>query len=153
MSLSVYVGMEGYTLPGQFIVKELTLLYSNGEFTHILFEPPKDYCATTEDLVTIKYVTKNLHGIPFREGYMPYTKLTDIITRLENHKVFCYGNNTRRIIEGVIPFTPVIDVQSDGYVMPKVLPTSNCGHNHRGRYCSMSKSFAVKQYCESRNID
>ena len=84
---------------------------------------------------------------------MPYTKLDDIISRLENHKVFCYGNNTRRIIEDVIPFTPVIDVQSDGYVMPKVLPTSNCGHNHRGRYCSMSKSFAVKQYCENRNID
>ena len=152
MCLSVYVGVEGFTLPGRFIVKELTLMFSNGEFNHTLFEAPKDYCATTEDLVTIKYTTNFIHGLSFKEGDMPYIKLTDFIGRLDNCKVFCYGDNTRRLIQSFIPFTPVVDIRLDGYVMPTVLPSSNCGRNHAGRNCSMSKTFAVKQYCESREV-
>ena len=152
MTSTVFVGIEGFTLPSQFIVKELTMLFSNGEFNHNLFEIPMDYTPTLEDLTTVKYATKYIHSLSFTEGDMPYNKLTEFVRRLESCKVYCYGHSTRKLIETLIPFTPVIDVQQEGFAMPKTLPRSNCGRSHEGRNCSMSKAYCVKQYCENRGL-
>ena len=151
MCFSAFVGVEGFTLPGRFIVKELTLLFTNGEFNHTLFAPPLDFHPTNEDLSTIKYTTNTIHGLTFTEGDMPHIKLQDVLGRLEDCKVLCYGEHTRKLIQNYIPFNPVVDVQRTGFVMPKQLPPNDCGRNHPGRNCSMSKAQAVKTFYENLN--
>ena len=146
MCFSVFVGVEGFTLPHQFIVKELTLLFENGEFNHVMFAPPLGFAPTTQDLSTIKYTTKHIHGILYTEGDMPYAKLNDILSKLRDYAVFCYGENTKSLLQSYIPFTPVINIQCEGFKIPQ-LQASCCGRNHRGRHCSMSKAFAVRNYC------
>lgn len=145
MSFSVFVGVEGFTLPQQFIVKELTLLFENGEFNHTMFAPPLGYTPTTQELATIRHTTEHVHGIPFTEGDMPYAKLHEILSKLHNYKVYCYGENTKKLLQNHILFTPVINIQREGFKMPQ-LEASCCGRYHPGRHCSMSKAIAVKTF-------
>ena len=147
MCLSVYVGVEGFTLSEGFIVKELTLLYENGEFDHMLFAPPLHENYGASDLRTIKYISANVHGIPYRDGVVPYATLNEVISKLQKFKVFCYGENTRQLLQDYLPFTYVVNITHKGFTIPQVLPKGWCGRNHVGRHCSMSKAVAVQSFC------
>ena len=147
MCLSVFVGIEGFTLSEEFIVKELTLLYENGEFDHMLFSPPLHENYGASDLRTIIYITANVHGIPYRDGTMPYASLNEVLSNLQKFKVFCYGENTRQLLQNYLPFTSVVNITHKGFAMPQVLPKVWCGRNHVGRHCSMSKAMAVQSFC------
>ena len=82
MCPAVFVGIEGFTLPEQYIAKEVTLLFENNEFTHVLLAPPLGYSPTTKEMRAINYTTKYLHGIPYTEGDMPHAKFNVILSRL-----------------------------------------------------------------------
>ena len=142
----VFIAAEGFTLPGRFIVKEITLMFENGEYNHFLLEPPSDYFPTREEITTIKYTTNNIHGINYTDGTISYEKLTEILCKLHNCKVFCYGENTRSMLQSYIPFTPVVNIQQIGYKIPSSLPPGLCGRNHLGRNCSFAKAIAVKNF-------
>ena len=147
MCPSVFVGVEGFTLPNQFIAKEVTILLENNEFTNVLLAPPLGYYPTIEEIRSILYTTRNLHGIPYTEGDMPYAKLNDLFSRLRHHTVYCYGEHTRKLVQCHIPFTPVINIEHEGFEIADKLRASCCGRSHSGRHCSFSKAIAVKNYC------
>ena len=151
MSFVVFVGADGFQLQQDWIIKELTLLFDNGEFTHILFAPPKEYQINNMDLQTIRYTTKHLNGLNYRDGSVPYTYLEDHISKLENCKEFCYGQATRKLLQHFIPFSSIIDIQELGFDMPNKLPVSECGRNHNSRYCSLSKAKSIKDFINELN--
>ena len=145
----VFVGVEGFTLPEQVIVKELSLMFENDEFNHFIFEQPLDFTPRTDELTTIKYTTSYIHGLNFTDGCVPYSKLDEILQRLHNCKIFCCGENTRRLIQRYIPLTPVTNIQHSGYIMPTSLQPATCGRSHFARNCSLAKATAVKNFCMS----
>ena len=142
----VFIAVEGFTLPSGFIVKELTMMFGNHQFNHYLFEPPVDFVPTREDLTTIRYTTNQIHGLNFTDGTLAYDKLYDILSKLHDHKVHCYGEHTKRLLQSHVPFTPIFNIQDVGFTMPETLPSSSCGRNHHGRNCSMSKATVVRNF-------
>ena len=143
---NVYIGIEGFTLPNRFIVKELTILFDNHEFNHFLFEKPINFQATKEERVSIKQTTSNHHGLNFTDGTTPYEKLDAILYRLHNCRVYCYGEHTKNLLQNYLPLTPVFNIHDAGFLMPETLPPSYCGRLHDGRTCSMSKALTVKSF-------
>ena len=153
MSFVVFIGADGFQLQHDWIIKELTLLFDNGEFNHILFAPPADYLITNIDLQTIRYTTQHLNGLNFQDGSVPYSYLEDHISRLESCKVYCYGQATKKCIQHHLPFSNIINIQELGYKMPNELPVSECGRNHNSRYCSLSKAKAIKNFINEHDTN
>ena len=148
---SVYIAVEGFTLPGKFIVKELTLLFENEEFNHFIFEAPDNFTPSSKEKTTIRYTTNNIHGLKYTDGFIPYSKLEEVISKLHNCDVYCYGINTVNLIQRFIPYTPVTNIQNCGYTMPSTLPQFRCCRVHRARHCTLAKATAIKEYCNFTN--
>ena len=146
MSFAVFVGADGFQLQHDWIIKELTLLFKNGEFNHTLFAPPSNYLINNIDLQTIRYTTTNLNGLNYQDGSIPYTNLEEYISKLENCAIYCYGQSSRKLIQQHLPFAMITDIQELGYQLPDKLKNSECGRNHNARYCSLSKAKAIKQF-------
>ena len=144
MTFDVYVAAEGFSLENGWVIKELTLLFYTGEFVHVLLQPPKDFKCSEKDETTIRYTTHHLNGLNFDEGETPYECLGDILSKLRNCRVYCYGEASRRLLQSHLPYTPVHDTQEMGFSMPAIIPTVKCGRLHRGRYCSMAKTAAIR---------
>ena len=144
---SAFVAVEGFTLPERFIVKELTLMFENGEYNHFLFANPTDYVPTSYEETTIKYTTRNIHGLKYADGAIPYEKLEEVLSKLHNCDVYCYGLNTTNLIQKYIPYTPVTDIKNCGFTMPATLPSAECGRFHNGRHCSLVKAQNIKHFC------
>ena len=146
MSFVAFVAVDGFQLQHDWVVKELTLLFDNGEFNHILFAPPEDYIYTNIDPQTIRYTTEHLNGLNFQDGSVPYSYLEDHIGKLKTCKIYCYGQATRKLILNYLPFSTIVNIQELGFKMPNRLPSSECGRNHISRYFSLSKAKVVKKF-------
>ena len=85
MCFVVVVGAEGYQLQYERIIKELTLLFSNGEFNHVLFAPPEKFHISNIDLQTIRYTTKHLNELGYQDGSVPYSFLQRISNKVSNY--------------------------------------------------------------------
>ena len=144
MMFVTYVGIEGFTLPNEYIVKELTLLYEEERFDHILFQPPPNFTPNTTERKSISYISQKLHHLNYNEGWMPYSLLGHVLKSLINTHVYCYGRNAANMLKQHLPTTPITDLQEMGYQMPTILPRAKCGRDHNGRYCSLAKALACK---------
>lgn len=148
MSFAAFVGAEGYQLQHEWIIKELTLLFSNDEFNHVLFTPPENYNINSVDLQTIRYTTKHLNGLGYEDGSTPYSFLHQYISKLKNCTVYCYGQTIKNFLQQQLPFTIIVNIQELNYKMPRTLPSADCGRNHNPRHCSLSKAKTVKDFIE-----
>ena len=142
----VFVGAEGYCLSTRFIVKELSILSDDDEFDHFILSKPVDYQCTPADSVTINYVSRYINSLSFEDGDISYDILPTIIGKLKNHRIYCYGRITQKMLQSYLPTTTVIDIQEMGYRMEKTLLPRSCGRNHPSRFCSLSKAYAIKQF-------
>ena len=150
MCFVVFVGAEGYRLQYEWVIKELTLLFSNGEFNHVLFAPPEKFHVSSVDLQTIRYTTKHLTGLGYQDGAIPYSFLQQYISKLERCTVYCYGQTIKNLLEQQIPYTTVVDIKELGYKMPIELPVAECGRNHNPRYCSLAKAKTIKEFIDQQ---
>ena len=82
---SVYIGIEGFLLAVGYIVKELTLLHDSGDVDHFLFQAPHSQQLTEAECRTIRYVSKNLNGLSYHEGSIPYEEICNILNRISGN--------------------------------------------------------------------
>ena len=150
MCFAVFVGAEGYQLQHDWIIKELTLLFSNGEFNHVLFAPPENFHISSIDLQTIRYTTKHLNGLGYQDGAIPYSFLQQYISKLRNCMIYCHGEATKNLVQQQIPFASIVNIQELNYKMPRELRDVECGRNHNPRYCSLAKAKAIKDFIEDQ---
>ena len=147
--MDVYVGVEGYTLPSGFIVKELCVMYTNNEFSHFLFEAPADYYLSDSDKTTILFTTKYLNKLSYYDGDIPYTLLSSILHKLRQYKIYTYGQTSQKLLQGFLPTTIVVNLQSSGFAMSEFLQNPECGRIHPARYCAKAKTLAIQKFIES----
>ena len=147
--MDAYVGIEGFTLPSGYIIKELTILFPNTEYSHYILSKPKDIFLTAQDERTIRYVTRNLNSLNYADGDVPYEQLQTIFSRLEDFTIYTYSRIVAKSIQQYLPTTVVVNTQDLGHVLSKHLPDSNCFRLHTNyRYCSKAKSVAIKEFIE-----
>ena len=147
--MNIFVGIEGFTLPSRFVIKELCIQYANEEFSHFLFKQPKDLKLSEIDERTIRFTTNKVNQLNFHDGDIPYEIIGEVLSRYREYTVYTYGDEAVHSLQKYLPTTVVLNVQGQGFKLPLELPNSFCGRTHRARYCAKAKSVAIKNFCES----
>ena len=143
--MSVFIGIEGYTLPCGFILKELCIFYPNKEFDHFLFKSP-DLTLTEADKRTIRYTTENLNELQYEDGHIPYDQIGEILNSVKDLIIYTYSEVAVKNLQKYLPTTVIKNIQHDGFIMPKTLPESGCFRKHCQRYCGKAKSIQIKNF-------
>ena len=148
--MNCYVGLEGFTLPIGYIIKELTIIFPNIEYNHFIFEPPKDLELSTCDQKPVRYASRHLNSISYTDGDIPYENIDPILKKITEYTVYTYSEVAAKMIQQSLPTTIVINTQDLGHQLPKELPNSDCFRLHnRFRYCAKAKAIAVKEFIET----
>ena len=148
--MDAYVGLEGYTLPSGFIVKELTIIYTNAEYSHYIFEKPDNIVLSPQDEKTVRYATRHLNSLSYGDGDIPYNQLGPILGKLKDFTIYTYSLVASNLIQNFLPTTVVINSQDLGHKIPKHLPNPNCFRLHQNyRYCAKAKAAEVKDFVEN----
>lgn len=147
--MDVYIGVEGFTLPGGFVLKELCLIYANNEYSYYIFKAPIDISLSEADKRTIRYATENLNNLSWHDGSVPFECIPSILKDVEQYKIGTYGELARRFLQGILTMSSVTNVQASGFKMPPTLPDSGCGRIHSPRYCAKAKARAIKNFMEN----
>lgn len=145
--MSAFVGVEGYTLPCGFILKELCIYFPNGEFNHYLFQKP-DWLLSDVARKTIRYTTQNLNNLSYEDGDVPLSQLPGILNKIKDVTVYSYGEAAVKLLQKCLPTTLVENIQDQGYKMPAELPDSNCFRKHKQRYCAKAKAIAIQEFVD-----
>ena len=151
--MDVYVAAEGYTLPCGFILKELCIIFPNGEYNHHLFKSPDHITLTATDERTVRWSTKNLNNLSYDDGDLSIEQLGAILYKLKDFTIYTYTSLVEKLIQNFLPTTVVINAQDMEYHLPKILPNPNCFRNHSYRYCAKAKAIAIKNFIEKEDND
>ena len=151
IKMDAYVAMDGYTLPSGYIMKELCIIFPNGEYDHFLFSKP-DLHLNTSDIRTIRYTTKYLNNLNFNDGSTPYTLIEKILSKIQEFNIYTYSDVAQKTLQKYLPTTVIVNIQDIGFRMPNTLPKSACFREHNTRYCAKSKAIAIQTFMLWINI-
>ena len=143
--MSAFVGIDGYTLPCGFIIKELCILFPNDEYNHFIFQKP-DGLLSEVSKRTIRYTAQHLNNLPYEDGDIPYTLIPAILQKVKDLQLYTYSDIAQKTIQQYLPTTAIINIQDDGYKMPSQLPDSKCFRRHNQRYCAKAKAIAIRKF-------
>ena len=144
--MEIYVALEGFTLRSGFIVKELCVMFLNGEYNIFLFQPPVDRCLSHVEQRTVCYTTRQLNNLSYEDGDIPYETLYHIISKYSDYTIFTFSDVAQRLLQEALPSTKVTNIQSFGFNMPAVLPPPSCCRMHNPRYCALAKCIEIKNF-------
>jgi hypothetical protein len=149
------VTLEGFTLPSGYLVKELTILYTNNDYQHFHFKSPEDFAPTGSELRTIKYATSYLHQLPlYDRNPLPYSMLATIVTSLRDDTIVVAGSAAFNLIRDFLPFSRIIDIcESYNFKYPPALPPTHCFRNHQPRHCSLAKGQFISLFFQENSIN
>ena len=142
----VFIAAEGFILKRGFVIKELSIVYSDDSYQHYHFKTPKNFTPSAADRNTINYTKHYLNGFSIEDDfYLPNDLHQTILNEFVNFRVYVAGEITRRFISDILPETRVIDTCSlTDFQYPTELPNPNCFKMHRARYCSLAKARYIK---------
>ena len=118
--MDAYVAIEGFPLSCGYIVKELTILYPNNEYTHVIFQKPNIWLSQ-KDMRTVRYVSQHIHGLSFDDGDVPLSEFTNIISKLKEFTIHTYSLQSLQVLQAILPTTVIISIREKGYVLPQHL--------------------------------
>ena len=144
--MSCVVGIEGFYVSGQYIVKELTFLFSKDSYQHFMFNTPRNLFISKKDKRTVSY-TEKLNGLELtNDCFLPYELIEHILEKIGNLRIYTAGNQAKIFLRKRLPYTLVIDIcQKYNFTYPRHLPPASCFKPHPSRYCSLAKAFAIKK--------
>ena len=90
IDMSVFIGLEGFTLPEEFVVKEICLIYPNDEYNHFLFKKPYGFLSEISKR-TIRYTTQHLNNLSYEDGDIPYNLLPAILEKVKALTIYTYS--------------------------------------------------------------
>ena len=137
--------MDGYTLPSGYILKELCIMFQNGEFNHYLFSKPENMMLTEQDKRTIRFATGRVNNLVFEDGDVPYEHI-NILEKQKDYHIYTYSEVAREELQKYLPTTSIEHVQNLNFKMPANPPKANCFRNHNPRYCAKAKAIEVKKF-------
>lgn len=144
--MEVFIALEGYCLPCRFVVKEVCVLFLDGDFDHFLFKAPTNLHLTTVDRRTIRYITAHVNELSYQDGDIPYDTLLNILQKYGQYRIYTYSDIAQQFLQRLLPTTVVINVQDNGFQLPNQLPDPACFRAHPPRYCAKAKVIAIKNF-------
>ena len=148
--MEVYIGVDGYTTPNGFIVKEMCIMFPDEEYNYFLFKPPTNLHLTEADQRTIRYATTHLNNLSYHDGDVPYEFLQEIISKYRQYNIYTYSEVAMKLLQKTLSTSVITNIQNMGYKMPSTLPDPACFRKHNPRYCGKAKAIAVKNFLKNR---
>ena len=96
--MSVIVGLEGYTTPSGYILKELCILFPSLEWQHYIFKTP-NAMFTEADRRAARYATTHLSGLSIHDGTTDYGEIKQILEYLQNLRIYTYSEIAVKVLE------------------------------------------------------
>ncbi len=141
--ISVIASFEGFSLRHTYIIKEATFLFPDGHYHQYLFAPP-DLHLTPADRTTVQWTTRNLNGLHWEDGLLPYHTLPEILQRISSCcRIYAHGSMARKFLAEQLPRSLIVDTSLDGKY-PATLRAAPCGRDHNPRYCSLAKALYIR---------
>ena len=147
INMSVFIGLEGFTLPEGFIVKEICLIYPNDEYNHFLFKKPDGFLSEISKK-TIRYTTQHLNNLSYEDGDISCNLLPAILEKVKDLTIYTYSDIAQKFLQHYLPTTAIENVQNQGNKIPSQLPDSKCFRSHNQRYCARAKAIAIKKFVD-----
>lgn len=134
-----------------FIVKELFILKEKSSFS-FLFKPPfAEGELTSKAWLAKEYCTKNIHGLEWDSGDVPYTQLEEIIkTNCQTDRVMCKGSEKAGFFKKILE-KPIFDLDQVLFKKLELLPISsviNCPNDHQGYTCAKKNCYKMLDWWE-----
>ena len=154
---SVIVSFEGVNLSHRYVVREMTLLFVEDDAVrHYFFNPP-NLNLTPADKRTDGYTQTYLGGIGVNTeipGALGADVYRHILTTLGNrYRVLCVGEIAAKLLTQILPYADIWELQSlAGLTYPKTLRNCYCGYNHQPRYCSLAKTWYIRNFMITTDI-
>ena len=152
--MSCIATVEGFFVSGEYVAKELTILFSVTDYQHFMFDCPVSLILSPRDQCTTRYA-QNLNGLVLSDNcFLPYNIIGYILSKIQNYRIYTAGNQAKGLLTSYLPKTEVIDIcQMYNFKYPLDLQDTPCFVRHPSRYCSLSKAFTLKTAIQILQID
>jgi hypothetical protein len=145
-----FCDFEGYQFNSNFIVKEISILSSDGSqcFTYLIRSPSKLIHAC--DNATLRYQF-NRHKLHFKCGDYSFNEaMDDIHKKTAHHTIFTKGLEKTRFLKD--NYFDAQELQSlPPFNMLNNCMSECCNYSH-GAYCARRKVHELKHFIDSNNI-
>ena len=138
------VTVEGFYVSGQYVAKELTILFDENNYQHFMFNCPKNLVLSNKDINTVKF-TENLNGLKLtNNSFLPYSTIECILSHIKDCYIQTAGFHAKSFLKSYLPKTDVHDLCNEfGFKYPKTLQKAPCFVQHPSRYCTLSKARTI----------
>ena len=149
----VIAAVEGFpTLNGGLILRELTLIFPNGQEQHFQFKNPETMCLDRDEMETAKFCQRYLNGFSPDHNEtccLPAAVYPRILEEIEHCRIYCAGETARFFFARHLPNSHIVDVYSlFDFRYPTEFSNPNCFKHHRYRYCTLAKARFLAQRLE-----
>ena len=152
MDSFVYVAIEGINLSKNFyVIRELSILFPNGDVQHLHFKNPPDLCLTVAQQKTAWYTQQRLSGFGITDDTsccLPSSTCIDVLKSLAGFRIYCVGDITKQFLTQRLPDSRIIDICTLlNFSYPKKQSNPRCSiqHGKSYRYCSLFKVYCLKE--------
>lgn len=152
--MNYYVDIQGFRDDANnMIVRELGISSENETLPkHYIFEEPYFYLENSRKTrITNFYLTRNLHGLPWHFGDIPYTKFKDILSSLDATAIYVKGIQKKRLIEKYVDCS-VFDLDyapSISQMFKSDLSCHSCPLRHSLLYCAFQNCQVIRHWHQS----
>ena len=148
------ITFEGYVLPGRYIIREMTIIFSEEHHQHFFFQLPLNLKLSSVDTKTIQYCVKNLNNFSLADfNVLPYSMVDVILSSLNGHKIYVAGSAAYNFAGLKMPKSTIIDICVDfNFKYSSELTTEICFKKHNPRYCSLAKARFIQKFLTERSI-
>ena len=146
--------MDGFQLKNRNVVKQITFTSMNGGgHTYYLETPTQRF--TYEEMITIAYSTKYLHGIQLMRPGRDANDLEPIIKDFCKDAVIVVQTLLdKRTISQYIDSSQIVTLHDSSFYIPKSIENfcGNTENNHFPRYCTICKGEYILTNASYKNI-
>lgn len=137
------------------VLKEVAVASSDGKHvTHFLFQAPQSWTSLDENRQKlIRYDTKNVHGVCWEEGYVPYQELAKTLRRAVSRAtaIYAFGEDKCKTLSKILGRC-VINLQKE-FKAPDPNLTALIGtrcllpcHSVQSMHCALNTATALAQW-------
>lgn len=144
MNSDCVVTVEGFYVSGQYVAKELTILFDENNYQHFMFNCPKNLVLSNKDIKTVEF-TENLNGLKLKNNsFLPYSTIECILSFIKDCYIQTAGFHAKSFLKSYLPKTEVQDLCNEfDFKYPKTLQQAPCFVQHPSRYCTLSKARTI----------
>ena len=96
--------------------------------------------------IVMRDTTQNLNKLCYEDGHISYDHIEKILDTVKDVTVHTYSDIAVVFLQKHLPITVIKNIQCQGFIMPRMLPYSNCFRKHVSRYFAKAKALEIQKF-------